>query len=169
MMRLILCTRNCVLSALSHPVKSDNYSSLTAAWSPHFQHHFLKLLWKLNRERRSSCKDASFRISLILSWLVRNWAIFTFPWNLERLWARAKRHNLSDICVPASYIASKQLMLRMKVSIVLYNWEAVNKINGTFYSRIQESHPIWISLYLVKYPTPITLFVAPRWYVGYIF
>lgn len=27
-------------------------------------HRFLKLLWKLDRERHSSCKDATFRISL---------------------------------------------------------------------------------------------------------
>ena len=111
-------TKLCAFSSLT-PVKSEQLFYQLAAWSPP-PHHFLKLLWKLNRERHSSCKDASFRILPALLQPIWNEKSAHISMELRKAWARAKRHNLSDICVPASYCIKTIRDAQMKVSILLY-------------------------------------------------
>lgn len=156
MWRLILCTRNC---AFSFPTPCQIWAIIlpTCCLSPP-PHHFLKLLWKLNRETHSSLQDTSFRILSALPSPVWNGKSVHISMGFSEAWARSERHNLPDICVPTSCCIKTIRDAQMKVSILLYYpkrltswWQSLSILAPI------DPHPTR-TIALVEYPTAITLF-----------
>lgn len=104
----IMHTKLCAFSFLT-PCQIWAIILPTSCLSPP-PHHFLKLLWKLNRERHSPCKDASFRILSALPQPIWNGKAAHISMERRKALARSK----GIICLTSVFqrhVASKQSVM----------------------------------------------------------